>query len=234
MPVLVDDNTTDRQEQSKVKTAHSDETDDCDGDHHHHVKWNDNDNNNGDYVAVAVANTNDDKQDHTSSSGNDENQNHRHGLLHNEDAKKTMLGTEDDNDSHHRPSSPLSSKGGSSGGNSSGGNSGGGGNSSGGHCVGPFCSCLTGMRKDLKARVPLYLDDWKVPNKSSFFKVFNATIFAFVVQLIPSLIFAELLDKNTHGSLSVAETLMSTGIIGIMYALLSGQPLVLVGITGCV
>ena len=36
------------------------------------------------------------------------------------------------------------------------------------------------------------------------------------------------------GSLSVAETLLSAGIIGIIYAVLSGQPLVLIGITGYV
>ncbi|VEU40986.1 unnamed protein product [Pseudo-nitzschia multistriata] len=95
---------------------------------------------------------------------------------------------------------------------------------------GPHFSLLTGMRKDLRARIPLYLGDWKRPD--SFFKVLNATVFAFVVQLIPALIFAELLDKTTEGSLSVTETLLSAGIIGIIYAVLSGQPLVLVGITG--
>ena len=58
--------------------------------------------------------------------------------------------------------------------------------------------------------------------------------FAFIIQLIPALIFAELLDKTTNGSLSVAETLLSAGIIGILYSILSGQPLVLIGITGYV
>lgn len=88
----------------------------------------------------------------------------------------------------------------------------------------PCCSCLKGMGKDLRARLPLYVDDWKPPRK--ILKVLNATLFAFVVQLIPALIFAELLDKSTEGSLSVAETLLSTGIIGTIHAVLSGQPYV--------
>lgn len=171
---------------------------------HHHVKWNDGD---GD---------GDEQKD-----GHNANENDSHS--HHEDTKKT-LGTEDGS-SHHSPSSPsTSNNSGRNGGNHSG--SGGGGQ----HVVGPLCSCLKGMRRDLQARIPLYLDDWKRP--TSFVKVLNATIFAFVVQLIPALIFAELLDMNTHGSLGVAETLLSAGIIGIIYALLSGQPLVLVGITG--
>jgi hypothetical protein len=96
----------------------------------------------------------------------------------------------------------------------------------------PIFSLMTGMRQDLKARMsfPLYKDDWKRPQ--SLFVVLNATFFAFVVQLIPALIFAELLDRQTNGSLAVAEVLLSAGIIGILYALIAGQPLVLLGITG--
>lgn len=94
----------------------------------------------------------------------------------------------------------------------------------------PIIQLLTGMREDIAARIPLYKDDWKRPK--SLFTVLNAIFFAFVVQLIPALIFAELLDKQTEGSLAVAEVLLSAGIIGVIYALLSGQPLVLLGITG--
>ena len=94
----------------------------------------------------------------------------------------------------------------------------------------PVFQLLTGMKQDLMARLPLYGDDWSRPK--FIMKVLNATFFAFVVQLIPALIFAELLDRQTEGSLAVAEVLMSAGIIGIIYAILSGQPLVLLGITG--
>lgn len=67
---------------------------------------------------------------------------------------------------------------------------------------------LTGMKEDLAARMPLYWDDWKCPR--SPIHVLNATWFVFVVQLIPALIFAELLDKQTEGRLAVAEVVSAT------------------------
>ncbi|KAL9186318.1 hypothetical protein ACHAXT_005556 [Thalassiosira profunda] len=93
-----------------------------------------------------------------------------------------------------------------------------------------FFQFLTGMRQDLHARAPYYKSDWGKPR--SYFTVINAIFFAFVVQLIPALIFAELMDKQTKGNLAAAETLLSAGIIGIIYAIISGQPLTLLGITG--
>jgi hypothetical protein len=94
----------------------------------------------------------------------------------------------------------------------------------------PTFQFLTGMREDLAARIPFYLDDWKRPR--SILKVVNATWFVFVVQLIPALIFAELLDKQTEGRLAVAEVILSAGLISVIYALMAGQALVLLGITG--
>ena len=70
-------------------------------------------------------------------------------------------------------------------------------------------SFLTGIRNDLKARAPFYWDDWKVAPQD-YVTVLNATVYTFMVQLIPALIFAELLDRQTEGKLAVAETLMSS------------------------
>lgn len=67
----------------------------------------------------------------------------------------------------------------------------------------PLFQFLTGMREDLAARLPIYKDDWGRPK--SFFTVINATCFAFVIQLIPALIFAELMDRETEGNLATAE-----------------------------
>lgn len=89
---------------------------------------------------------------------------------------------------------------------------------------------LTGMKEDLKARVPLYKSDWGRPQ--SIYTVVNATFFAFVIQLIPALIFAELMNRETQNNLATAETLLSSAIIGIIYAIFAGQPLVIMGITG--
>lgn len=94
----------------------------------------------------------------------------------------------------------------------------------------PLIQFMTGIMEDLKARLPLYLDDWGRPK--SIMTVVNATFFAFVIQLIPALIFAELLDRETQGNLATAETLLSSAIMGIIYAIFAGQPLVIMGITG--
>ena len=94
----------------------------------------------------------------------------------------------------------------------------------------PLLQFLTGMKEDLALRLPLYMDDWAKPR--NVFTVINATIFAFVIQLIPALIFAELMDRQTEGNLATAETLLSSAIIGIIYAVFAGQPLTIMGITG--
>jgi hypothetical protein len=70
--------------------------------------------------------------------------------------------------------------------------------------------------------------------KKSVVTVLNASIYAFVIQLIPALIFAEIMNEHTQGNLSTAETLLSSAIAGILYAILAGQPLTLLGITGLV
>ena len=93
-----------------------------------------------------------------------------------------------------------------------------------------FFHFMTGMITDVKTRAPYYKSDWGKPR--SYMTVINAIFFAFVVQLVPALIFAELLSKQTKGNIAVAETLLSGGIIGITYAIISGQPLTLLGITG--
>ena len=67
---------------------------------------------------------------------------------------------------------------------------------------GPLIQFMTGIVEDLKDRLPWYKDDWSRPK--NFFTVLNATVFAFVIQLIPALIFAELMDRETEGNLATA------------------------------
>mmetsp|Transcript_8400 Transcript_8400/g.17826 ORF Transcript_8400/g.17826 Transcript_8400/m.17826 type:complete len:614 (-) Transcript_8400:92-1933(-) len=94
----------------------------------------------------------------------------------------------------------------------------------------PLIQFMTGIREDIAARAPLYRDDWSKPK--SAFTVINATVFAFVIQLIPALIFAELMGRETKGNLATAEVLLSSAVIGIIYAIFAGQPMVIMGITG--
>ena len=94
----------------------------------------------------------------------------------------------------------------------------------------PLFQFMTGIKDDLNARAPLYKDDWGKPR--SVFTVVNATVFAFVIQLIPALTFAELMARETENNLAVAEVVLSSAVIGIIYAIFAGQPLVIMGITG--
>ncbi|GAX23544.1 hypothetical protein FisN_14Hh279 [Fistulifera solaris] len=86
-----------------------------------------------------------------------------------------------------------------------------------------------GMKEDLSGRLPFYADDWGAPK--SFFTVFNSAIYTFVIQLVPALIFAELMTTETEGNLAVVEVLLSKGILGVIYAVFSGQPIVITGVT---
>ena len=94
----------------------------------------------------------------------------------------------------------------------------------------PLFQFMAGIKKDLAARLPLYADDWSRPK--SIVTVVNATLYAFVIQLIPALIFAELMNRETEGNLATAEVLLSSSIMGIIYAIFAGQPLTIMGITG--
>jgi hypothetical protein len=94
----------------------------------------------------------------------------------------------------------------------------------------PVLSFMTGIKHDFKLRLPLYKDDWGRPTDMA--RVFNATFYLFVVQLIPALIFADILDRQTNGHLAVPEVLLAAGINGVIYAVFAGQPLLVLGIPG--
>src|SRR6056300_1631835 len=85
---------------------------------------------------------------------------------------------------------------------------------------------MRGIRNDIRTRAPYYKDDWGKPKNTS--TVINATLFAFVVQLIPALIFADLMYEKTNGNLGTAATLLSSGIIGVIYAVISKSLKVLI------
>jgi len=90
-----------------------------------------------------------------------------------------------------------------------------------------------GLRADLKRRAPWYLSDWTEafigPNRS---QALASVIFLFFACLSPAVTFGLLFDQNTEGQLGVVEMILSSGISGIIYALLSGQPLCILGATG--
>lgn len=54
----------------------------------------------------------------------------------------------------------------------------------------------------------------------------------FISQLSPALIFAVLINKYSHGNISIVETIIGQAITLIIWALFGGQPMILMGLTG--
>ena len=101
------------------------------------------------------------------------------------------------------------------------------------------CSCtcrpFAGIIEDLKRRAPHYLSDWR----DGFHpKVLSATLFMFFTSIAPAITFAAVLSLNTvdegtgKAQLGPVEVLLSTAVTGSMFAIIGGQPLCIVGVTG--
>ena len=91
----------------------------------------------------------------------------------------------------------------------------------------PLCAGIYG---DLRGRLPYYFDDWR---QGLSFKCLSATLYIFFTNVLPAMSFASLLSARTGGTLGVAEVLLSMGLGGLLFAFFAGQPLVIVGVTGC-
>ncbi|XP_044763391.1 anion exchange protein 3 isoform X2 [Coccinella septempunctata] len=86
-----------------------------------------------------------------------------------------------------------------------------------------------GLINDLKRRYPYYMSDVKDGLNA---QCAAASIFMYFAALSGAVAFGGLLSNKTDNSIGTSETLMCTSISGILFALLSGQPLVIVGTTG--
>ena len=58
------------------------------------------------------------------------------------------------------------------------------------------------------------------------------SLLVFISQLSPTLVFAALINKYSHGNISFAETIIGQAISLIVWAFFGGQPMILVGLTG--
>lgn len=58
------------------------------------------------------------------------------------------------------------------------------------------------------------------------------SLLVFISQLSPALIFAVLINKYSHGNISIVETIIGQAITLIIWALFGGQPMILMGLTG--
>lgn len=61
---------------------------------------------------------------------------------------------------------------------------------------------------------------------------FAASIFMYFAAVSGAIAFGGLMGDKTQNLIGIPETLLSTSVAGLIFAILSGQPLVIVGTTG--
>ncbi|KAL9368641.1 hypothetical protein Peur_039840 [Populus x canadensis] len=86
-----------------------------------------------------------------------------------------------------------------------------------------------GILNDVKGRIACYKQDW-VAGILSGFGILAPTTYIFFASALPVIAFGEQLSRDTDGSLSTVETLVSTALCGIIHSILGGQPLLILGV----
>jgi hypothetical protein len=91
-----------------------------------------------------------------------------------------------------------------------------------------------GLCADIKRRIPeFYKSDWTDAfTGGNLSKCLASIAFLFFACLAPAVTFGTFFAEATDDKLGVVETMLSSGISGIVYALFSGQPLCILGATG--
>ncbi len=86
-----------------------------------------------------------------------------------------------------------------------------------------------GLIADIKRRLPHYLDDFR----DGFHpKCLSSTLFLFFACLAPAVTFGGIMAELTENHIGAVEMLVATAFCGVVYALFSGQPLIILGGTG--
>ncbi|XP_072262767.1 solute carrier family 4 member 11 isoform X3 [Pyxicephalus adspersus] len=92
-----------------------------------------------------------------------------------------------------------------------------------------FLNVGKGIFDDIARRLPVYpLDftDGIIGNNKAIGKYITTMIFLYFACVLPSIAFGSLNDENTKGVIDVQKTIVGQCIGGVIYALFSGQPLV--------
>ncbi|KAG8656893.1 probable boron transporter 7 [Manihot esculenta] len=90
-------------------------------------------------------------------------------------------------------------------------------------------SPFKGITSDVKGRAACYKEDWVSALRSGI-RILAPTTYIFFASALPVIAFGEQLNRDTDGSLSTVETLVSTAICGIIHSIFGGQPLLIVGV----
>ncbi|XP_038600946.1 sodium bicarbonate transporter-like protein 11 isoform X1 [Tachyglossus aculeatus] len=86
-----------------------------------------------------------------------------------------------------------------------------------------------GILDDIARRFPVYALDFTdgiIGSNKAVGKYITTMIFLYFACLLPTIAFGSLNDENTHGAIDVQKTIVGQCIGGLLYALFSGQPLV--------
>ncbi|XP_052813602.1 anion exchange protein 2-like isoform X2 [Mya arenaria] len=86
-----------------------------------------------------------------------------------------------------------------------------------------------GLFNDIRRRFPHYKSDFQDGFDP---QCIMALIFIFFACLCPCIAFGGLYGEKTHGEIGVVETIIATACTNLLFALFSGQPLILYGATG--
>jgi len=88
-----------------------------------------------------------------------------------------------------------------------------------------------GIRADIARRLPWYKSDW-VDGVRGCPKTLTASLYMFFACLAPGIAFGAFFDQHSNGQSGVVEYLVTQSVSGIIFAIISGQPLVILRPTG--
>ncbi|XP_065312998.1 uncharacterized protein LOC135922541 isoform X3 [Gordionus sp. m RMFG-2023] len=91
------------------------------------------------------------------------------------------------------------------------------------------CPIFKGLVSDVKIKAPWYWSDF---TDSISLRCFVTVIFIYLTSMPPSITFGGLLSENTNNWIGVSEIMIADALGGILFALFSGQPLLIVTVTG--
>ncbi|XP_037136654.1 anion exchange protein 3 isoform X2 [Syngnathus acus] len=86
-----------------------------------------------------------------------------------------------------------------------------------------------GLLHDIRRRYPNYVSDLK---DAVDMQCVAAVIFIYFAALSPTITFGGLLGEKTEGMMGVTELIVSTATLGVIFSLLAGQPLLIIGFSG--
>uniref|UniRef100_A0A8C1ZA41 Anion exchange protein n=1 Tax=Cyprinus carpio TaxID=7962 RepID=A0A8C1ZA41_CYPCA len=86
-----------------------------------------------------------------------------------------------------------------------------------------------GLIHDIRRRYPRYISDLKDAVDT---QCIAAVIFIYFAALSPTITFGGLLGEKTQGMMGVSELIISTATVGVLFSLLAGQPLLIIGFSG--